>query len=150
MPTLKPDAPPYQSNFRAYMLAPQDVPASTSDVIIFNAKWFDGKGEYDDTTTYRFTAKKAGEYLVMASAEFRGTVANVPIALDIYLNTDFELSHQTAYMDTSVDDTVSISGLVSMEAGDYLEARLSNGGGTGTVTIVDSSDITFFAEHRLS
>lgn len=63
---------PHQSRARAYLSNTQSIPSSATNWtrVNFNSETFDEKGEFDNSTNYRFTAKETGYYQVNARVEF--------------------------------------------------------------------------------
>ena len=60
---------PEQSGCSVRLSAEQSIPDQTVTKVRFNSKIFDYQNEFN-TSTYRFTATKAGIYLVIASLEY--------------------------------------------------------------------------------
>ena len=62
-----------QSRAAAHLSANQDILDSTWTKVNLNAEDYDEQGEFDPTTNYRFTAKKAGYYFVVGQARYLQT-----------------------------------------------------------------------------
>jgi hypothetical protein len=61
-----------QSCVRAYLGSDQSVPTATVRKAYLGSENFDVHGEFDNSTNYRFTATKAGYYVVIGKVDFIG------------------------------------------------------------------------------
>ncbi|GAH09300.1 unnamed protein product, partial [marine sediment metagenome] len=61
-----------QSRARAYQTSQQSIPASASTKVELNIEDYDEQAEFDHVTNFRFTAKKAGYYLVCGNVVLDG------------------------------------------------------------------------------
>ena len=76
-----------QSRVAAHRSVNQNILTSTWTKINLNAEDYDEQGEFDPTTNYRFTAKKAGYYFVVGQARYvLATLANARCYADVRKN----------------------------------------------------------------
>jgi len=137
------------SRARAYRdTSAQSIAASTNVKVELNAESYDEQGEFDSSTNYRFTATKAGYYLVCAAIEYAGMDDGVRYKASIYKNgTEVARNYQRAGGTGS--QAVTISDIVYLAAGDYLELWTKHES-SGAQDISYGSALTFMAIHKLS
>lgn len=140
---------PYKSRIRANRaISYQAIPAYSEVKVEFNAKTYDGLGEFDEVTNYRFTAKKAGYYLVHTQLRWTSLVVDEYYASSIKKNNvmitsnDFRTPTTLSYMQ-------AFSDIVYLSAGDYIEVFVYNGSGT-EARLTPNGPYTILAIHKLS
>jgi len=134
-----------QSRVRVFGAATLTIPNGVATKVKFDHVTYDEQGEYDPTTNYRFTAKKAGYYLVLAQAEW--DTGDVPwtIAM-IYKNGDVVSRHQ----DISGGYTMTpVSDILYLASGDYVEFLIQHGYSSSR-NLRGYSWGTFMSIHKLS
>lgn len=113
----------------------QTVAAASSDKVQFNTELFDVKNEYDSATNFRYTATKAGKYLVSASLScFFATHPTLGgyIALWARVNGGNYMMSGQRIEETTVtayDYFPSITCILDLAASDYVEIYCSNQNG---------------------
>ena len=120
--------------------------ANSTDVIVANDdELFDSDGRYN-TSTYRFTPGVAGKYYLYASARWQtGTNAATRLDIAILKNGSSVLGARNNNSDYS---TVNVSGIVDLDADDYVEERSSQNTGN-PVAVSEEANLTFFGGFRI-
>ena len=120
--------------------------ANSTDVIIANDdELFDSDGCYD-TGTYRFTPAVAGKYYLYSSVRWQvGTNAATRLDIAILKNGSNVLAARNNNSDYS---TVNVSGIVDLDADDYVEERGSQNTGNA-VAVSEEANLTFFGGFRI-
>jgi hypothetical protein len=137
------------SRVSAYLSANQTIPSGTATKVQLDTEVFDGNNEYDPTTNYRFTAANAGYYLVLANVLYYTYAANNLAQGMIYKNDSSIFQNTSHTGSTSGNLGISLSAVVYLEAGDYIEIyTLQNTGGTRT--LYGGAGKTSLFIHRLS
>lgn len=138
-----------QSACRAYLSGgDQSIPSATWTKVTLNAESFDIQGEFDPTTNNRFTAKKAGIYLVSALLNLLSPVDQQWIIADVRKNGS---STGQAVMPASGIKAVavSLSNILSLAANDYLELWAYQD--AGSAKNVNTGEMnTFMAVYKLA
>lgn len=114
-----------QSGCHAYLSAEQSIPAnSVWTKVNLNAEDFDIQGEFN-TSTYKFTAKKAGRYLCIGRAAIH-SVANGKYAQTCIRKNGNELIKSPTWRAsiTTENLVVDTGSTVELAVGDYLELYL--------------------------
>ena len=135
-----------KSKMRAYLGTNQTVTRTDIEVLELDTESYDINIEFD-TSTFRFTAKEAGYYLVVAQAKWLLTEADKQYTIYLYKNgVRIAYSSTKSFYDSSL--ATHINDIVSLVEGDYLDIRVQmNGVSDGTVA--SGSDATFLAIHKL-
>ena len=111
----------FSSRVSACLSAAQSISASTSTVVAFDTKSFDGLGEFD-TTTYQFTASSAGYYLVLGHINLGGSTTSEYYHCQIYKNgnsiRDFEINGTGGWL------VMYFEAILSLAAGDAIDIRV--------------------------
>ena len=136
----------FASKVRAYISANFTLANNTWTKVALNAKTFDGLGEFDSTTNYRFTAQAAGYYLVMGRTQCNGnSVDQQSVGVAIYKNGSFY--DYTEVIAPAANKYIASQFLqvISLAATDYLELyawqtsggnQVMSGNWTATVLVV--------------
>jgi hypothetical protein len=144
------DTPPsggFSSRARAYLSAVQSIPNGSWTKINLDAKNYDGLGEFD-TVNHRFTAQSAGYYAVSAVVSFAANATGIR-SLMIYKNGSYNTSGQQTNAVSGNWTRLSLSDIVYLAAGDYLELYAYQTSGTALDTDAGSV-VVFMAVHRIS
>ena len=141
------------SRVRATNADAQVIENATYTIIEYDTVIFDNLGEYDNITNYRFTAQKAGYYLVSAaliSAAVEWT-ENEAFVITIYKNgARYSLrNYDTAGATVTRRRSPSITDIVYLAAGEYLDIRGRQDIGVNMALEADA-DYNYFTVHRLS
>jgi hypothetical protein len=150
MPSFFEDIEIHQSRVRAYLSKSQTLTANMDSKIALDVKDYDTLDEFDNTTNYRFTAKRTGFYLVTANVQFEDLnpddwyVAYILKNIDIIVWSEGNAGHSVGIANYSL----TLSTIVYLAKDDYLELwalRSSDG-------VVSGEDpyFTFMAVHILS
>jgi hypothetical protein len=146
------DTPPsggFSSRARAYLSsANQSIPNITWTKVTLNAEDYDGLGEFDSTTNYRFTAQAAGYYLVCAGALFITVPADKECYIAIYKNGT-RVSTTQLHSSHSGDVGATVADILYLAAGDYVEFWVYQNSG-GDLYIYEGASRTHMAVHRIS
>ena len=128
----------------------QTIANDAATKVQFNAENYDGLGEFDPTTNYRFTATASGYYLVTATVlwDAAGVVAAKRHALYVYQDgAEVAAEHRH----TGLVDYVSssVTAILYVAAGSYLEIyAYQNFGGNADIMILSRRSRVQI--HRLS
>ena len=133
------------------------ITENTHTKIQFNTEVYDTDNAYDPTTNYRFTvpAGKGGKYFVTASAYvLPGGEANLSYCtLTIKKNGSYALErHQDFRSYRIYNFTNTVTGVLELSAGDYLEAFIYTSG-TSAVNLhnnnASAGTLTTFAGYKI-
>lgn len=128
--------------------APQTIPDATPTKIEFNAEYFDIQNEFDSTTNYRFTAKKAGRYLLTSIISLAALVDGQ--RLIIYLNKNgVGVGSLSTTTGAAADGGTTATTVVEMAANDYLEVFCYQNAGVAKSTVA-LADTTTLAVMKVS
>ena len=113
--------PGFSSRVSAYLGTNQTgVVTSTWTKVELNTEQFDGLGEFDSTTNYRFVANTAGYYHVCGTIGFEGMGDNDSIATGIYVD-GLRVAHVTTKLGGGSSPGQNLSKLVYLAANSYVE-----------------------------
>lgn len=137
------------SKCRAYRATSnQDIPTGTVVKVQLNAEDYDVQSEFDHVTNYRFTASKAGYYLVNCSIYW----AEVTIDKRYYimlLRNGVEVSRGVINSAVATGFIVNTSDIIYLAADQYLEMNAYHDAGVNR-EIGLGSYLTFMSIHKLS
>mgnify|MGYP001573013473 CR=1 FL=1 len=140
---------PKQSASRAYLTtASQSINTDTSTKITLNAESYDNQNEFDSTTNYRFTATKAGYYLIIANSCWDSPVTAKRYISAIYKNGAAIVSKTIGTSGTETQD-VTIATIIYLAANDYLEFFVNQNSGAAD-TVYFGADRTYMCVSKLS
>jgi hypothetical protein len=119
MPKFFPNIPK-PAGARVYRYATnQSVPSTAWTVVQFNAESWDLQNEYDPTTNFRYTAKKAGKVFVHALVTFTAALGgSTDTQIVIRKNAGVVSSNKARLLG---DTIMIITDEVSVVAGDYID-----------------------------
>ena len=139
----------FSSKARAYLSGTaQVIPNATTTKVQLNTESYDGLGEFDPTTNYRFTAQAAGYYLITAQADWLAAVDQCALYVSIHKNGAVDTAHFRRASGTG-EQAVSISDIVYLAANDYIELYVyQNSGGNLSLDAYPYS--TWISIHRIS
>ena len=149
-PPVWADAPAvgFTSRVRAYRSDEQSIPNQAWTKVQLNAESYDGLGEFDPTTNFRFTAQTAGYYQVNAAVWYIAVDATV-IYIAIYKNGSNVAGAATRNPTTGGDFSSVISDVIYLAAGDYLELYTYHGS-TSAKSAGYGAAWTYMSIHKLS
>lgn len=131
-----------QSAARAYRnTSTQSLSIGAITVVAFNAESYDVQSEFDSSTNYRFTAAKAGKYIICSSITF-GSAATIIIY--IYKNGSIISGGGRV---VSASGNASIVDTVSLSASDYIDIRVES---SATNTVVNGEGSSYVAIHKVA
>lgn len=139
----------YSSRFNAYLSADQNLNTDTWVKVLCNVENFDGGGEYDHTSNYRFTAGSSGYYIIGGTVRFLALGDNVEFWIALNKNNGTYLSAVVKKGGLSNIRTLQISTIVYLAATDFVELEARQESGV-TKAIDGGINKTFFYAHRLS
>jgi hypothetical protein len=143
-----------RSSIRARLSGNQTLAAANTYYILALATQdLDVLGEFS-TVTYRFTASETGIYLVNASILIEIVAALDRISLSISKNSGGVagagiIRNTTNAAPVASNQTVFISGIISLTAGDYIEIHVNNLSSAGD-TVTANSPRTFLEITRIA
>jgi len=122
-----------------YMSADQAIAGATWEILNFDSKKVDERGEFD-TGTYQFTPDETGWYLVDVQARFEVGADLDRLDMQFYNSTDGTIViYKRLVASSGVYQNVTASKIVKLSAGDAYLVRVMN---------LDSSDtISSYDEH---
>jgi len=127
----------------------QSIASGTQTKVNFSTEFFDTDSKYDNSSM-RFTPTVAGKYLITAGLSFGTTGDGNYVIIFIYKNGS-ELLKNINRSPSTADNGVVISGLVDLDADDYVEIYAKqNTGSNQTITGSNSDRTTFFGGHKLA
>jgi len=140
----------FASKVRAYVSANFSLANNTWTKVALNAENFDGLGEFDNVTNYRFTAQEAGYYLVVGRGECYGnSVDGQYVGVAIYKNGALYGNFYVVAAGANKYISCQILDLLSLAANDYIELYIWQNSGA-TQTMSGGSPACFLAVSRLS
>lgn len=136
-----------ESKIRVHLGADQAIPDTTLTRVNFNVVDYDGKGEFSD---YKFTASQTGYYWVMGNIEI-STSQNADDSFGAYIKKNGEAtsSHYEIAPDGNLKIYVSVSDILLLDAGDYVELYAIQFTGASE-SIVGGDIISYMTIHKLS
>ena len=140
---------PKQSRVRAYRATSnQVIPSATTTKVQLNAKNYDSQGEFDEITNYRFTAKKAGYYLVIGTVYWDTFTDQCRLMALFFKNGAAGTWNTIRASDTSyISNTVS--DIMYLAVNDYIELMAYQDSGANVEIRYDERG-TWLAIHKLS
>ena len=137
------------SRVKAYLSGGnQTIPSGVETKVELNAESYDEQGEFDPTTNHRFTAKKAGYYLIIGSVLY-----NTPTADKRYMAIIKKNGGSISLFSVipSVSDAIwpQTQVIEYLDVGDYIELFTYHNKGSDDV-VRDGELHTFLAIHKLS
>lgn len=141
------------SRMRATRSTAQSTANSTWTIVQYNTETFDNLNEYDNATNYRFTAKEAGYYSVLAALLSTNAAwdAGEYWMLAIFKNgVNISTGHRnqadaavTHYRPSQVND------MLYLAVNDYIDIRVHHNQGAAMETYIEAV-YNYFSIHRLS
>jgi hypothetical protein len=124
--------------FKANMSGAQSFLLNASFKVDFDTEVFDTDSAYDPSTNQRFTipSGKAGKYYIHGKI-FYGDIASTDAYqyVSIYKNgSEFSRGQRRTVGTTGRDATVSVSEILNLSVGDYLEIYGKTNAGSGSLT----------------
>ena len=139
----------YTSRARAYRATTvQAIADATLTKVQLNAESYDEQGEFDPTTNFRFTATKAGYYLVSAQLGFWPWADQAYFMLYIYKNGAVYSQTRTNGSGTGLH-YANLTDIIPLAANDYLELYVYQTSGA-SADLYYGSENTFMSIHKLS
>lgn len=136
---------PYQSRARAYFASGTLAHNATPSVIPFDTENWDIQGEFN-TSTYRFTATRAGLYHATAKIAVDFTGVNGTLGLYFYKNGTVVTGHAQTIMAGASYESLQLSDDIYLAVGDYVDVRaLQLNSGSGTLNFYGGSPYCFFS-----
>jgi len=135
---------PKQSRCRVYMSTNQDISSGSTVIINFDSKDYDVQNEFD-TTNHRFTATKAGYYLIAATIQWYNAIAaGSTLTHRIYKNgAEVQI---TQVPPDGVSPGMSLLTILYLSAGDYVDIRIAQSTGNTKALYGGASKTTLSIE----
>lgn len=124
----------------------QSIPSGVYTKVQFNSETFDQRGEYDNTTNYRWICQLTGVYRVYAQVRSNVIAPGKTAQLQIKRSTNQIFLAQTIW--PSGDFTFSISGDVFCIPGQYIEIFFQQND-TVSRDITGSIELTYFSVSQI-
>lgn len=119
----------------------QSIPISTLTVVNFNTKTIDTAGSVTTGAGWRFTAPAPDDYAMTSTVQLQSVAGPGTIYLEIYKNNVlFSRSNHTVPSTTNTTYGVTISDIVPMLSGDYVDFRVFQNLGALTLSGVGSTN----------
>jgi hypothetical protein len=124
-----------QSAARAYRTtSTQVITSGNTTKVQFNAESYDVKSEFDSATNYRFTATRAGKYLITAKVNL--TAAGIGTGSVYIYQNGSSINDSSGILTTGATTfDVLISDVVNMAASDYIEIFVSASANNMTINL---------------
>lgn len=132
---------------RVYLAADATITAGAPRKILFDTKTFDNLSEFS-TSNNRFTAVRAGNYLVNSVVKIDPSAADVAYFLQIRVNGTI-IASKALFAYTAAAFSLQVTDYLSLSVGDYVEIWVDSGEG-GDVTAKGGTTLTYLNIHRLS
>jgi hypothetical protein len=138
----------FNSRISIYLSTSQSIPINAFTRVRFDTVKFDGNAEFDPTTNYRWTVKLAGYYLVSIRLKWVTNETAKPYYLYIYKSGSLieNTVNEFPYVGYAEEDLTT---LLSLDANDYLEVYVMNGGTSSQSVQADVNGSHWYG-HRLS
>ena len=121
----------FSSGFRAARTGTkQSIATATITKAQFGTEAYDGDGEYDPTTNYRFTATSDGKYAVHAHIRWYDFLAVGAISKIYIYKNGTSISLRERKSGASINDTIQINEILDLAASDYIEIFLYHNHGS--------------------
>jgi hypothetical protein len=127
----------------------QSVATGTWTKIEYNTEEFDGLGEFDNTTNYRFIANTTGYYQVNLCATLDNLGIDDSIIAEIRINGSAKARARVWLSKDAQDPSASVSKLVYLNATGYVEGWVYHDYGANRDLLATSSQ-NFLTVHRVS
>ena len=131
------------SGFRAYRTTAQTIPDASWTKIEFNNEEYDIKGEYDHVTNFRFTATKAGKYLVTAICGLDNMSDGKIVTLMIRKNGNVARRLVTSTTGAAGGVCFSGAGIMNLAANDYIEVFVYHTDTASRDTVAEACSVSF-------
>lgn len=126
------------SSFRAYQSIAQSFTANTETKVQYDTEVYDNQTEYNNTL-YRFTAKENGIYLISASLQWNSQVSGNRTEMFIYKNGVSDMKIDDEYIGTAGFSTSAGTGILKLNAGDYIEIYALTVNAVGSLAFATAS-----------
>ena len=128
-----------KSGCRVYRNSAQSIPDATWTKVQFNTEDYDSLNEYDNTTNYRFTATKAGIYIVSSSVHLLNMDSSSRISMSINKNGSGYIRGIDYSTSIVAHTSPHVSVPVKLAATDYIEIMVyqDSSGAKNTASGVD-------------
>jgi len=138
-----------QSRARAYRATSvQAINDSTWTKVQLNAESYDTQGEFDSATNYRFTATKAGYYVVSGAVELSSVGQVTKVVIAFYRNGS-SVSQASFGENLGSGGGATHSDIIYLAANDYLELYVYQNSGFSLNAQI-GENITFMSVHKIS
>jgi hypothetical protein len=109
--------------FFAYLNSDQNTGNASHVKVAVDTEVFDSDNKYDNSTNYRFTPTVAGKYMVFANLYIQSSNGYLQHGtLKVYKNGSQHAFSRTSHRNNSGEAcAISWSGIIDMDADDYLE-----------------------------
>ena len=138
----------FTSRARAYNNAGQTIGNASWTKVVLDTEVFDGDGEFDSATNYRFTATTAGYYIASGAVTWPSAAIGATYRAAIRKNGS---SSSLSILHASIAGYLSnfMSAVVYLAATEYLDLACYQDSG-GDETLENSAAGTYLSIHRLS
>jgi len=109
-----------QSAARATRTSAQSIPSATETKVVLDSESYDKQNEFDPATNYRFTATKAGYYMVCGHVYYNTTVADKFLVAICKKNGTTVRSMATQTSGTG-EGGAQFADIIYLAANDYIE-----------------------------
>ena len=144
------NAPDIDPKVRVYLGSSQNnIADSTATKVLLDTEDYDAGSDF---ASYRFTAPTTGYYLVIGSVTYNEVIAEKRYLSLVYVNNAVRLTGciHSGTVGSPNAIIVTVSDVLSLTAGDYVELFAQHQGGAATVDVLTGQDSTFLTVHLLS
>ena len=139
----------YSSRVGVYLSSDQSITSGSFVKVALDTELFDGDGEFDNATHYRFTAGSSGYYVVTAGVTFDSVGTGKNIQMGVYKNGSTWIFAPLLSMANDSDFTIFGGKTIYLAATDYIELYAYQNSGSNK-NILGYQHTTFLTVHRLS
>jgi len=136
------------SKARAYLGSAETITTTVGKIVEFGAETYDIDSEFD-TANHKFTATKAGYYLVHSRVRLADNGYSFSWGMRIKLNGSTNISTRQFPKTSGYAQDFEITDVIHLNATDYIEIWVEQVGGVNG-SLLTGEAITFVSIHRLS
>jgi hypothetical protein len=137
-----------QSRCKVYLGSDQTISNDSWTKVEFDTEVYDNQSEFDPTTNYRFTAKKAGYYLVTAQISFWTANNAISYLIGIHKNGG-NVAYKRLCPGATELQTFNITDILYLDVNNYVEIYTWQNSG-GDEVIIGQDPYSYVSIHKLS
>lgn len=128
----------------------QAISSTTATKVQLNGETYDPLGEFDSATNYRFTASKAGKYVVTGQVTLQAIASAKRMDVNLRVNGTDVTKMVNYYTNSNGNDQLlAVSDILNLAANDYVELWVFHTD-TGNKNVLNGTEYTFMSIHRVA